>query len=115
MNDQGAEWLGTPDSAKYLGVAQRTLYRLIDAGHLTAYKMGRVIRVRRDDIDAFVEGSRIQPGELRHLVPDRVMSANESPITVPLVEPRPGPFARPGDLEPCPCGTDAPFADCHGK
>ena len=39
-------------------------------GDLPAYRFGRVIRVKRSDVDAFVEASRIEPGTLDHLSPD---------------------------------------------
>lgn len=45
----GDDWLGTPDAAKYLGLAPQTLYRLIDEGRLPAYRMGRVIRIKVSD------------------------------------------------------------------
>lgn len=62
-----AEWMGVPAAARYLQVAQRTLYRLIDEGQVVAFRLGRVIRLRREDLDAFVESCRIRPGELAHL------------------------------------------------
>jgi excisionase family DNA binding protein len=62
--------MGTPEAAEYLGVTLRTLYRFIDAGQLPAYKMGRVIRVKTADVEAFVERNRVQPGTLSHLYPD---------------------------------------------
>jgi excisionase family DNA binding protein len=65
------QWLGTKEAARYLGITQRTLYKLINAGQLPAYKIGRVIRVRRDEVDAFLDTARIKPGELEHLDPDR--------------------------------------------
>jgi len=61
--------MGTPDAVSYLGVQLRTLYRLIDEGQLPAYKFGRLIRLKREDVEAFVERARIQPGELGHLYP----------------------------------------------
>ncbi len=63
------DWLGTKEAARLLGVVPRTLYRLIDDGDLPAYKIGRVIRLRRSDIAAFLERSRIAPGTLEHLYP----------------------------------------------
>jgi excisionase family DNA binding protein len=63
-------WLSTQDAAKRLGVTSRTLYRFIDQGELPAYRLGRVIRLKLDEVDAFIEGSRIQPGSLEHLYPD---------------------------------------------
>ena len=64
-------WLGTSEAAERLGVVPRTLYRLIDEGQIPAYKMGRVFRLKRSDVDEFIERSRIQPGTLEHLYPER--------------------------------------------
>lgn len=66
------DWLSTADAAKSLGITPRTLYRFIDQGELDAYRFGRVIRVKRTDIDAFIEKSRIEPGTLEHLYPEAV-------------------------------------------
>ena len=52
------------------GITTRTLYRFVDQGDLPAYRMGRVIRLKASDIDAFIESSRIEPGTLEHLYPD---------------------------------------------
>lgn len=62
-------WLSTAKAASRLGITPRTLYRLIDEGQLPAYKMGRVIRLKQDEVDDFIEGSRISPGTLEHLYP----------------------------------------------
>lgn len=64
------EWLSTQDAARRLGITPRTLYRFIDLGELPAYRLGRVIRLKADDVDAFIEVSRIEPGSLEHLYPD---------------------------------------------
>lgn len=64
------EWLSTQDAARRLGVTPRTLYRFIDLGDLPAYRLGRVIRLKADDVSAFIESSRIEPGSLEHLYPD---------------------------------------------
>ena len=65
--DDDIEWLSTADAADRLGINTRTLYRLIDAGEIPAYKFGRVIRVQGKDVEAFVESARVQPGSLEHL------------------------------------------------
>ena len=52
-----------------LGITPRTLYRFIDSGDLPAYRFGRVIRLRRPEVVAFIETRRIEPGTLRHLYP----------------------------------------------
>jgi excisionase family DNA binding protein len=64
-----AAWLGTKEAAGRLGVTLRSLYRFIDEGDLTAYKFGRVIRLKQADVDRYVESCRIQPGQLEHLYP----------------------------------------------
>lgn len=67
-------WLSTAEAARRLGVTTRTLYRFIDEGALPGYKFGRVIRLTARDVDAFIEASRIQPGELEHLYGDHSAS-----------------------------------------
>lgn len=61
--------MGTPAAAAYLGLTLRTLYKLLDEGEIPAYKIGRVLRVRRSEVDEFIERSRIEPGSLSHLYP----------------------------------------------
>lgn len=65
----GEDWFGVPGAAGYLGVVQRTIYKLVDQGDIPAFKIGRVIRIRRSDLDDFLERSRVQPGDLAHLYP----------------------------------------------
>ena len=64
---QETVWLSSGQAAKYLGITPRTLYRLINEGQLEGFRFGRVIRLRLDGVDQFVEQSRIQPGDLSHL------------------------------------------------
>ena len=71
------DWLSTADAAKALGITPRTLYRFINSGELAGYRFGRVIRVKRVDVEAFIESSRIQPGTLDHLSPDSNPAAAE--------------------------------------
>ena len=65
----GETWMGAPAVASYLGVTLRTVYAIIDEGQLPAFKIRRVIRIRREDVDEYLERCRIKPGELRHLYP----------------------------------------------
>src|SRR5436305_6287806 len=58
------EWMGAPDAAKYLGIALRTLYRLIDVGDVPAFQIGRVIRLRRHELDDYLDRTRLRPGDL---------------------------------------------------
>jgi excisionase family DNA binding protein len=63
-------WLSTAQAAKKLGITPRTLYRFIDEGQLPAYRFGRVIRLKEDEVETFIEACRIEPGTLEHLYPD---------------------------------------------
>lgn len=82
---ESIHWMGTREACEHLGVTLRTLYRFIDEGQLPAYKMGRVIRLQAQDIDAFIERMRIAPGSLEHLYPEP-KSTNEAK---PLPDPTP--------------------------
>ena len=46
------------------------MYKLIDRDDLTAYKIGRVFRIRRAVVVRLdLERVRVQPGDLAHLYP----------------------------------------------
>lgn len=70
MERDQVRWLSTREAAGELGITTRTLYRLIDSGQIPAYKFGRVIRLKAEEVDAFIERSRIAPGDLEHLYAD---------------------------------------------
>ena len=63
-------WMSTREASERLGITLRTLYRFIDEGQLSAYKFGRVIRLKEADVEHFIEASRIAPGTLEHLYPE---------------------------------------------
>jgi excisionase family DNA binding protein len=65
-------WLSTAAAAKRLGITPRTLYRFIDQGDIPAYRFGRVIRLKQDEVDSFIDQNRIEPGTLEHLYPEPV-------------------------------------------
>ena len=49
MSDE-ITWLSTAAAADRLGITPRTLYRFIDEGQLAAYKFGRVIRLKQNNV-----------------------------------------------------------------
>lgn len=63
-------WMSTKEASERLGITLRTLYRFMDEGLIAAYKFGRVIRLKEQDVEAFIESSRISPGTLSHLYPE---------------------------------------------
>ena len=56
MNSTEKPWLTLEEAAAALRVTMAELHRLIDSGRLRAYKIGRVVRIRRQDVEGF-EGS----------------------------------------------------------
>lgn len=81
MGSSDITWLSTADAAHRLGITPRTLYRFIDEGQLPAYRFGRVIRLKADEVDAFIEACRIEPGSLEHLYPDAVGSTPDGDVS----------------------------------
>ena len=44
--------------AERLQITERTVYEWIRGGKLTALKLGRLWRIRQDDLEAFLKGAR---------------------------------------------------------
>ena len=53
--------MGTTEAARYLGVIHRTLHGLIEDGELRAHKLGRITRLRREDLDAYLDVHQVRP------------------------------------------------------
>jgi putative molybdopterin biosynthesis protein len=47
------EWLSVEQARRRLDVSRLTLLRLIDAGDLPAYRIGRRIRLRTADVETY--------------------------------------------------------------
>jgi excisionase family DNA binding protein len=68
----GGRWLSVQTAAAELEVTTRTIYRFINDGKLAAYRIGRVYRIMRSDLDEFLAAAALRPGDLSHLVDDRL-------------------------------------------
>lgn len=57
MEDVGVqrEWLSYPDAERYSGLSRVTLWRAIGRGELKAARIGRAVRINRQDLEAFME------------------------------------------------------------
>jgi len=53
-----SEYLTVEQVAERLGVEYKTVYKLIRSGEIPAGKIGRVYRIRSEDLDAFFEASK---------------------------------------------------------
>ena len=73
----GEDWITTPVAARLLGVQLNTVRALIAKGELPAHvivpdrrpRQRHLIRLRRSEVEAYIERARVKPGELRHLYP----------------------------------------------
>lgn len=53
MENSEKGWVSLSQACRRLQVSQLTLLRLIDAGHLPAYRIGRRIRLQEHDVEAY--------------------------------------------------------------
>ena len=51
-------YLSVEDTAKYLGLSIKTIYSWAEKGAIPAYKVGRVWRFDKMELDGFVKGQR---------------------------------------------------------
>jgi excisionase family DNA binding protein len=64
-NTTEIEWLSTKEAAAFLGVQVAVVLKVINNGSLRAYRPGlRNIRIRRSDLEAYLETRVIEPGSL---------------------------------------------------
>lgn len=57
----GGELLDVAGAARYLGVTVGFIRRLVHERRLRYYKLGKFVRFRVADLDAFVERGRVEP------------------------------------------------------
>lgn len=57
MSDQ-QEYMSTKEAGEFLGVHPRTVWRWVDEDTLTGYRIGRVLRVRKQEIEEVLRGER---------------------------------------------------------
>jgi len=55
------KWLNVEDIAAELGINKMTVYRMLEAGTIPAYRFGRLYRVKPEDLDAYIRDSRVSP------------------------------------------------------
>ncbi|WP_183094062.1 helix-turn-helix domain-containing protein [Nocardioides stalactiti] len=54
MVGEGSRWLSIPAAASWVSLSAKTIRRRIAAGDLRAYRCGKTIRVKTDDLEAMV-------------------------------------------------------------
>jgi hypothetical protein len=76
------DWLFEKDVADALSLHSRSAWAIVGWGDLPSERddsaPGRPYRVRRADVDRFIERSRVKPRQLSHLQPPRIPSSREA-------------------------------------
>jgi excisionase family DNA binding protein len=55
------ELLAIPDVCQELGMGKSWVYRRLKSGEIPSIKLGRNIKVKREDLEQYLEGQRYQP------------------------------------------------------
>ena len=58
------------------GLSRKAVYRAIERGELPASKLCSRLRIKPSDLDAWVDGNRLQAERARPALPARVPAAN---------------------------------------
>lgn len=58
MNSTQKEWLTVTDLQAWLGLGRSKAYQLVQSGEIPSHHIGRIRRVRRRDVEAWLERNR---------------------------------------------------------
>ena len=59
------EWFAADELVHWLGLGRTKTYEMLRSGEIPSYKIGRVRRIRRQDIEAWLERNRFSGPESR--------------------------------------------------
>lgn len=57
------EVLNLEEVSKYLKASKRTVQREVESGKLKAFRVGKSLRFKKDEVEEYIEKQRIHPGE----------------------------------------------------
>ena len=60
---QGLQLLAMPDVCQELGMGKSWVYRRLRSGEIPSVKLGRSIKVKRADLEEYLENHRYQPSD----------------------------------------------------
>jgi excisionase family DNA binding protein len=58
---KGLDLLSIPEVCQELGMGKSWVYRRIQSGEIPSVKLGRNIKVKREDLEGYLEDQRYQP------------------------------------------------------
>ena len=53
------EYLKIEDISAYLNIKSKTLYAMVESGDIPHYRIGRLIRFKREDVDLWMEAKKV--------------------------------------------------------
>lgn len=60
---ESKERFTTDELVRWLGLGRTKTYEMLRSGEIPSYKIGRVRRIRRQDVEVWLEKNRFRPGE----------------------------------------------------
>ena len=60
---RGPELLSIPEVCHSLGMGKSWVYRRVKSGEIPSVKLGRSIKVKREDLEEYLKSQRYQPAE----------------------------------------------------
>lgn len=57
------EWFTTDELVRWLGLGRTKAYEMLRSGEIPSYKIGRIRRIRRQDVEAWLERNKFGCGE----------------------------------------------------
>ena len=57
------EWFTTDELVRWLGLGRTKAYEMLRSGEIPSYKIGRIRRIRRRDVEAWLERNKFGSGE----------------------------------------------------
>jgi len=57
------EWFTANELVHWLEIGRTKTYEMLRSGEIPSYKIGRIRRIRRQDVEVWLERNRYRPGE----------------------------------------------------
>jgi len=57
------EWFTADELVRWLEIGRTKTYEMLRSGEIPSYKIGRIRRIRRQDVEVWLERNRYRPGE----------------------------------------------------
>ncbi len=60
---ESKDWYSPDELWRWLGLGRTKTYELLRSGEIPSYRIGRIRRIRREDIEAWLEQNKYQTGD----------------------------------------------------